>query len=45
MTPMMMRFFAAALALAAMSIQMKARAGDGELQAHAVVLLHASALR
>lgn len=26
MTPMMMRFFAAALALAAMSIQMKARA-------------------
>ena len=42
MTPMMMRFFAAAMALAAMSIQMKARAAD-EVTLRAAPALHVSA--
>ena len=45
MTPMMMRFFAAAMALAAMSIQMKARADDGVPAMQAAPALHASDLR
>lgn len=44
MTPMMMRFFAAALALAAMSIQMKARAGFAA-PSQTAPAVHASASR
>ena len=44
MTPMMMRFFAAAMALAAMSIQMKARADEGVPALHAAPTVHAGAL-
>ena len=45
MTPMMMRFFAAAMALAAMSIQMKARAADEVALAAPAPALHAGASR